>query len=481
MAKLITRRAAIGALGSFAVPLQPLLKTNALLTDSNDFQNARKKAERYQWADRILQNLLKSAEARLTQPIQVPDRGGQWGHWYSCPKDGTELVADSSTRHRCPHCGRVYTGEPYDSVYIGRVHSANSSAMRDLALAFAFTNRESFAVRTGELLSAYADRYLSYSRHDINGNDTITAGRLTSQTLDESTWVIPVVWAYSLVRDTLTSDQRNRVETDLLRPVTETIIGPSFDNLPNIQCWKNSAVGCIGYALEDHSLVSTALDNPVRGFHALMSRNVTAGGLWREGSLGYQQYALQALWPLAEAARRNGTDLYANESYRSLFDGPIGLALPNRDPPGFNDNPGENLARWNDVYELAYARWSLPEYGRVAQLGPRTSLIALLYGVETLPAGDPLPQKSLLFRESGFAALRSAKVTVATRFGLHGGGHGHPDMLNIVTYGAGQLFAVDPGSIGYGAPLHREWYRSTIAHTTRSRLTSNFSRTPTDA
>jgi hypothetical protein len=439
-----------------------------LLTGPEDFIAAREKAARNPWAAAILSNLLRNAEASLSQPVYVPDRGGQWGHWYSCPKDGVELITVSPTRHRCPLCGTVYTGEPYDSVYIGRIHSANSAAMQNLGIAFTFTNRPAFAARACELLVQYADRYLSYPRHDKNGKDSVTAGRLTSQTLDESTWLIPVVWAYSLIRDTVPPARRHHIETGLLRPATETIIGPSFDRLPNIQCWKNSAVGCVGYALQDQALVSVALDNPVRGFRTLMSRNVVEGGLWIEGSLGYQQYALRALWPLAEAARRHGTDLYANEKYRSLFDGPIGLALPNGDPPGFNDNPGENLARWNEVYELAYARWKQPEHGRVLRLGPRNTLAALLYGRETLPEGDSIPKTSVIYSKAGFAALRSANVTIAVRFGLHGGGHGHPDMLNIVTFAEGNLFGVDPGSIGYGAPLHREWYRSTIAHNTVS-------------
>ena len=51
-------------------------------------------------------------------------------------------------------------------------------------------------------------------------------------------------------------------------------------------------------------------------------------------------------------------------------------------------------------------------------------------------------------------------------FGLHGLGHGHPDKLNVVTSAFGVMFGLDPGSINYGAPLHSEWYRSTIAHNT---------------
>jgi hypothetical protein len=438
------------------------------LATPEDFRKAYEKSERNQWAGDIRRKIQQNAEVSISRPMDVPDRGGQWGHWYACRKDGVGLVTDSPIRHRCPFCGTVYTGEPYDSVVIGRVHSANSAALLDLAVSFGFTSQQEFANRAGELLIAYADRYLSYPRHDNNGKDSVTAGRITSQTLDESVWLIPVVWAYTLVRDTLPTASREHIEKDLLYPAAETIIGPSFDNLPNIQCWKNSAIGCVGYALQDQLLVSTALDNPIRGFRVLMAKNVTEGGLWIEGSLGYQQYALRALWPLAEAARRHGTDLYANSNYRSLFGGPVNLALPDGEPPGFNDNPGVPLAEWNEVYELAYSRWKDPAHGRVLRLGPRNTLAALLFGEEKLPEGDPVPKTSIVFQKAGFAALRSPQITVAVRFGLHGGGHGHPDMLNIVTFVDGKLFGVDPGSIDYGAPLHAEWYRSTIAHNTVS-------------
>jgi hypothetical protein len=99
-------------------------------------------------------------------------------------------------------------------------------------------------------------------------------------------------------------------------------------------------------------------------------------------------------------------------------------------------------------------------------LSKRDSLQALLYGAETAPDGSPVGKTSVVMREAGFAMLRSPQVSVAARFGVHGGGHGHPDQLNILTYGAGRMFGVDPGSIGYGVPLFFEWYKTTISHNT---------------
>jgi hypothetical protein len=451
---------------SRAVPTFAANDENYLLITQSEIEAVKQKAQRAPWAKASLDKLMASAESALAEPVQIPDRGGQWGHWYVCKKDGVTLQADSPTRHRCPKCGEIYTGEPYDSVYLTRIHAQNSRLMRDFGLAYRFTGREEFARKSAELLAGYAAKYTTYPRRDNLGKDSVNGARVLSQTLDESTWVIPAVWGYAMVRSAMSARERRTVEFGLFLPAMDIIVGRSYARLPNIQCWKDTAIALTGFALGNNDLVLEALDHPVRGFRTLMKRQVYPGGWWSEGSFGYQHYALSALWPLAEAARRQGIDFYADSNYRSLFDGPLELALPDGTSAGFNDNPGESVEAMADLYEVAFARWEKPEYGKVAATGKRESLQALLYGAETLPTGPYVHTKSVLLREAGIAALRSPEATVVTRFGTHGGGHGHPDKLNIVTYGAGQLFGTDPGSIAYGSPLHGEWYRSTVAHNT---------------
>jgi hypothetical protein len=341
--------------------------------------------------------------------------------------------------------------------------------MKNMGLAFRLTGRPEFAAKVRELLLAYSKQYRKYPHRDNLGNDSVNAGRVLSTTLDESTWTIPVAWGYALVKDTLSQPDRMQIERELLRPLTDTIIGMSYARLPNIQCWKDSAIACVGFAVGDKDLVAEALDHPVRGFHALMSRYVLPGGLWYEGSLGYQHYAMSALWTLAEAARHNGIDLYASERYKAMFEAPLALAMQDGSAPGFNDNPGGSIATFSDIYEIGFARWRDPRYGRVAREGTRTTIAALLYGAPELPPRDDqplIPRTSVLLKEAGYGVLRSPEVTAAVRFGLHGLGHGHPDKLNVVTSAFGVNFGIDPGSINYGAPLHGEWYRSTIAHNT---------------
>jgi hypothetical protein len=433
--------------------------------DGEAFAAPRKKAKTQPWARAALRRLLWAAETALSRPLGIPERGGQWSQWYSCRKDGVLLRTVSPTEHRCPRCGEVYRGGPYDAVVIGREHDAWSRAARDLSLAYRFTGRAEFARRAKEILTAYAGRYAKYPRHNTRGEDRIGGGRITAQTLNESVWLIPMAWSYSLVRETIPSLVRLRIEGDLLLPAVEVIREHKL-GIDNIQCWKNSAVGLAGLATGRNDLVTEAIDDPVRGFRVQIAQGVTEEGFWYEGSLGYHVYTLEALWPLAEAARHAGIDLY-NDRYSRMYDAPIALASPGGESPGFNDSAGPGLRELGFLYEITYARWRRPAHGHVAAATNRESWQALLYGVEQIPPGPLIPPESALLESAGVALLRAAGPTaVAVRFGRHGGGHGHPDKLGIVTHGAGRAFGLDPGSIQYGTPLHREWYRSTIAHKT---------------
>jgi oligo-alginate lyase len=437
-----------------------------LLLSQAQLAEARRKADNYEWAAKLSDELLARAKHALSTPIALPDRGGQWPHWYSCPRDGVKLETASPTEHRCPRCGEVYTGEPYDAVVLYGVHRRYSNSVRDLGLAYRFTGQADYGQRAKQILLAYADRYKSYPLHDRFGKEKVGGGHVMAQSLDESVWLIPVAFGYALVKETMSERERRHVEQDLFLPAAD-IIRQHKMKIHNIQCWKNSAVGLAGFVTGNDELVREAIEDPVRGFHSQIAEGITPDGLWWEGSLGYHRYTMEALWPLAEAARNHGIDLFSDR-YRSIYEAPIALALPNGDAPGFNDSAGGNIFAYAGLYELAYARWGIPAFGKLVASRDRVSLDALLYGAAEPPSGSVIPSRSTRLDSAGYAVLRSKAMTVAFRYGMHGGGHGHPDKLNIVTYGADRPGGLDPGSINYGVPLHREWYRSTIAHNTVS-------------
>ncbi len=439
-----------------------------LLATDSEIAAAKEKAKRLPWAGAALAALMKSADAALGRTTSAPEKVGQWSHWYSCPKHGVTLRTVSPTEHRCPVDGQVFTGDPYDAVVVGREHSRLTNAVRDLGLAYRFTREVRYARHAAAILLSYAGRYQSYPRHNTRGQDAVGGGKVLAQTLDESVWLIPLSWGYDMIWDTLSPADRERIEAGVLLPAAELIREHKM-RVHNIQCWKNSAVGLVGLVTGREDLVRDAVDDPDRGFRRQISEGVTADGLWYEGSLGYHAYTLQALWPLAEAMRHAGVDLYSDR-YRSALIAPLNLALPDGDPPGFNDSRGSNVRNLAPLYELAYARWKAPEFGSLLAGSTRESLQALLHGQEKLPGGPVVPEQSVLMRDAGFAVLRVRAAdrvdALAVRFGRHGGGHGHPDKPGIVLHAAGMLMAVDPGSIAYGVPLHQQWYRQSVAHNT---------------
>ena len=91
---------------------------------------------------------------------------------------------------------------------------------------------------------------------------------------------------------------------------------------------------------------------------------------------------------------------------------------------------------------------------------------SLLVARETLPPLAPTPLRSDLLPAQGFAILRREEgaVYAALDYGHSGGGHGHPDRLNVLMMDGATRWFDDPGTGSYVDPsLH--WYRSTLAHT----------------
>lgn len=80
-----------------------------------------------------------------------------------------------------------------------------------------------------------------------------------------------------------------------------------------------------------------------------------------------------------------------------------------------------------------------------------------------------------LFPSSGVAVLRQADddftadpdgTAVSLSFGPYGGGHGHPDKLNLVLYAQGRQWLPDFGSMPYETSDKAEWTAHTVSHNT---------------
>ena len=456
------------AVVSALAPMQarsPLPERPRLLLSKPGVPAIRRKIERQAWARRAMASLKRNADAWLDRPVKLPDRGGQWSHWYSCKRHGARLRTESPTRHVCPIDGEVYSGYPYDDVILTREHDAFADGVRTLGVVYQLTGDGRYAARAREILLAYAARYLSYPLHNNQGREAVGGGRITSQTLNEAIWIIRAAQGADAIWDRLSSDDRETLKDRLFYPAVDVIRRHRL-GIHNIQCWKNSAVGLVGYLYDDPSLIADAVDSP-HGYRAQMNKGVNADGQWYEGAWGYHFYTMDAVWPLTEAARNCGVDLYGN-TYQRMFLSPILLAMPDGALPAFNDS-NSATAEGNPNYETALARYGDQRIA-LAIKGERQSLQALLFGRETLPRPRATGAGSANYPASGYAVLSSERGTesawLCLKYGPHGGGHGHPDKNSFVLYAGGAILAGDPGTAAYGVPIQSAWYRTTLAHNT---------------
>ncbi|TVY07822.1 hemoblobin-interacting domain-containing protein [Paenibacillus cremeus] len=477
---------------------------NTMVT-SDQLAQAKAKVSQYAWAKDYLTAVKTKADIWLNTAIYYPDRPGGHSIWYYC--GDTPLIYDYNEPHNhiCPDDGKVYSGGDYDFAWRSTTHRKNIDAAKALAVAYALTDDPRYAQKTREILLAYAKYYPSYPLQSRNG-------RLYWQSLDEAVQIIKLAQAYDLtVKSGLfTTDDQFEIEMNLFKPSAETL--KQVDNgTSNFQTWHNAAIGIIGVLLSDNSLMDVSI-NGKSGFLYQMQNSVLSDGFWLEGAIGYHFYVQGALFMQAEAlshvlsSAHPERDMYANPSFKKMFEVTLGYVYPDLGVSNNNDSGGYPSSLVGDEkhvppvdYEGVYAHYKnydpgyahLPEYEsllsmiyndhhqiRGGKLDPSDSNVdsyigeqAVFYGPNEITPAPPLQLGSKNFEGIGHAVLRSGtgqdEMYALVDYGMHGESHGHFDKLNLDFYGQGTRLAPDFGSTAtYGISLYNEYYKKTFSHNT---------------
>jgi hypothetical protein len=414
------------------------------------------------------------AKKFLEKKLDFPLRGGQHNQWYQCDRCQLALETVDPARHRCPKCGTVYTGEPYDDVVFARVHHENLSGASDAAWAFAITGERRFVEKAREVLLGYAERYRSYPYHTASRSPAASlsssGGRLFEQTLTEaSSLTQQIAPAFDLIAgsDVLSDGDRASIRDGLIAPMLESI-GRYRAGKSNWQSWHNAAMLWAGAVIGDATWVRRALTDPGNGFAEQMRISVTAEGMWYENSWGYHIYTLSALLRTAEGARRLGIDLWSCPALRKMVRLPFAYSMPDGSLPRFGDDVHTTVAGAARLLEPLIAAGAEPDM--IPYLPGRPTWDAVLFGRKPSRAREAAAPASAVFPSAGHAILRArgdAGLTAAITFGPYGGFHGHLDKLSFVLFGFGEELGVDPGrarSQAYRLPIHRDWYKATVGH-----------------
>jgi hypothetical protein len=453
----------------------------------------------------------------LARPLFVPDAKALLSRWGGvCRDDGAELEFDPSTPHaqRCTKCGRVWDTEQSHRWWVGWYQLWLAERVLMMALLSSLGGSAAGGVRAAETLAALMAAYDRWP----NADNVLGPSRPFFSTYLESVWVMHLAAATSIL------GEQGLLPRGLERELTQRLFRPSaaliadFDEgRSNRQVWNAAALLAIGRVIGDEPMARAAAHGP-SGLLASLERNVLADGLWYEGE-NYHWFALRGLAWGAEMLRTAGeVDLWRDggepgRRLRAAFRAPILTALPDFTFPARRDSKfGVSLRqrRMAEMWELAMTRSG---GGRQAAVGNPAagdrdfyaSLLAHVYDPSILETGDAarditdverlaprggvrrtrLGWKALAWaapelppaepdawrpgtehlEATGLAIFRrdEGRTYVSLDYGESGGGHGHPDRLNLSAVARGVPWLLDFGTGSYVAPS-LVWYRTSLAH-----------------
>jgi len=470
-----------------------------LFTSLHEIEQIKKYLREYNWYAEAYLNIKNTVDTFLRKGFSVPRESG-YVFFETCPRDNTELVFDPyrPDEYYCPACGMNYKDKPYKRAWISRYHSWLSQMSILVGIVYLIDGNEVYANTIRRMLLDYARYYNEYPNNDNELGPT----KLFQSTYMESVWIMYLAGAYDMVRKNkcFTMDEHRIIKNDLLIPSVEIILDYD-EKMNNRQAFNNAGIVAVGFLLEDQKFIDYAINGP-HGFITHMKKSVLEDGLWYEGD-NYHFATLPSIVNIAEICRHNNIDMYSKEfdghTIKMMFDAPLLSLQPDLTFPSRKDSRYANhiAQRWYaNLYELAYSRYLDPAYAKILKIIysyeghenaklPNAAGIMDIFTAEisrrnrmdwrgflnaTPDLGDEkgLPiTSSINMKGTGLAVLRRKNkgIYVSLDYGKYGGGHGHPDRLNLNLFINGRRWLSDWGTGNYYLD-HLKWYRSTIAHNT---------------
>ena len=437
-----------------------------------------------------LSRVLREAPAISGQKAMLTRDGGR------CPSCGAALDFDpySPHAHRCAICNTVHVGERHDRWWLmfaqlwraeRAVHAAALHALRDAPTLAAFSRAT---------LEEYADRYDRYP----NADNVLGPSRPFFSTYLESIWLLQLCVAADLLDASGAGNDATGRFRDRVAAPSAALIRSYDEGGSNRQLWNNAALLAAARTLGDRALEEHAIHSP-SGIIAQLDGGLLADGSWYEGE-NYHLFSHRGLWYGVTMAEAAGHEMPAMllARFQSGFSTPFLTAFPDLTFPARRDSQyGASLRQWrtaescelglarNDDARLTSAlaalyatdiprrdtgRWrsaAEAERNEPASALGRSDLSwrSLLFARETLPPLAHAAAPSALLEGQGIAVFRRERgdAYAALDYGHYGGGHGHPDRLNLLLARGTRRLLDDMGTGSYVDPsLH--WYRSTLAH-----------------
>jgi len=456
----------------------------------------REKIQSHEWAKRTWATRNKSLERWLAVSSEelrriFPKKRGNVYHNLSCPTDRCTLTFDpfKNDEFTCPSCGKKYAPDTDPGVYgkgdryHGTMYDGWACRFYQLACGVAM---DLALVGRGEA-GAYADKHFARAIEILSLYASTVEGIRTREDKDPAMRVIltyhregdnkvlnELAVAYELLRDHMTSADRERFERAVLRRMLDDVmLEPIYrTDWNNVYQWHRTILQ-VALSLEREDLIDWVFgygaSDPEhqpehRSVRRLAKTHFKPDGAFWEMCSGYHLYPVFFFCELAVVSRnlvwmdpkRFPADRYdltnrgseAGRVIHNSLEWFMSMAMPDRTMPTIGDSvaPRAGMDDYYTTAEVGYRFYGVKAVGDYEKLrkGQR-EWAALLYGASEIVKHD-LPYASSCL-SSGWVSLRNEwkgnRVWVGLNALIPGGGHQHADRLGLLTYSHGQLLLLE--------------------------------------
>ena len=440
---------------------------------------------------RMLDEMAKEIEMLNENFSDSPELLSGWGHDYFCNEDGGALVYDINTPHvhRCPICGKEYTGIKYDQCWRYTYRYNLMASLPKAALLFRVTKDRKYISYIERILNFYKDNYLKFklqAKGRVVEDLTIDVGgasRIMPQGLNEAIMITKISFALELIKDEISQEWIKDLYDNFFKHVID-ILDKQRIRIHNIALWIGAAIASVGALLNDKSIIDSVYNGEF-GVRNQIKQGFTKDGFWYEGSIHYNYFALEGVVTFFMIAKLNDYEIDKETLENILFilKAPYEYSFKNLRLPNPNDGwPDLGLKTYSYLYYMAYATYKdeLKELLEIIEgnkeertdvalsktyyFENRIPLEKLVFAPEIEGKDIPDRRKSKLFSNSSFGMLRNERVNVFMKYGHYTDSHIHPDKMNLEIMIDEKYLTRDLSNPGYGSKMCNEWNRMTISH-----------------
>jgi hypothetical protein len=437
-------------------PALGLVAPNRMATE--DWAGARARVNASSTLAKWVQRQRNAVDGWATLNRENPELVGGWIHDYVDATTGVPVAWTEATPE--PTDGSSEQATRFKQAWVAFMRQRNISYAVTAARLYRLTGDEVMGEWALRQIDFYATNYLQWPLRTYNGR-----GRMFRHGLDEAYNVFNLIDAARLLRDAAGAERIQRWNEQLFLPMAEnlqTVTSP----MTNVALWHAGASAAIAMQVGNAALLDHAL-NGTLGIRATNAQGITADHIWFEGSLGYNQYVIDALSKLLVHASLQGyAGMFAREwdDARRLLLAPLDYRFYNGSLPSPGDVTGSLMALDDRSHTLLYR--VVPTWYGARAAARTTTWEALLDPPVTFDPSEPvLPQvASRNFTAIRMAVLRAGDWQAFVHYGQVASNHAQEEALTYeLEHGSSRLTS-DSGTVSYSSPYHKDYFRRAAAH-----------------